>query len=163
MMGNMLEYKGYHTKVEFDAESKVLRGIIEGINDYIDFESDSIQSITEEFHRAVDDYLEFCKEVGKEPEKEYRGSFNIRISSELHRKMALHAFVDGVSLNSEIEKAIAEYVEKREDRLDGLSDSVSRSTKTVRMAKDNAGIETDKKVDSNSAIIIPLFDQRAYK
>ena len=45
-----------------------------------------IQNVEKEFHEAVDDYLEFCKEVGKEPDKEYKGSFNVRISLELHKK-----------------------------------------------------------------------------
>lgn len=97
-----MEYKGYHTKIEFDAESKTLRGKIEGINDYIDFEASDILNIKLEFHAAVDDYLEFCKEVGKDPEREYKGTFNVRISPELHKKLALRAFKDGCSLNAEV-------------------------------------------------------------
>ena len=58
-MKNLMEYKGYHTKIEFDAESMSLRGKIEGINDYIDFESEDISNIEKEFHAAVDDYLKF--------------------------------------------------------------------------------------------------------
>ena len=72
MMNNMMKYKGYHAKIEFDAESMTLRGKIEGINDYVDFEAGDIFSIEVEFHSAVDDYLEYCKEVGKDPEKEYK-------------------------------------------------------------------------------------------
>ena len=56
-MNNMMEYKGYHTKIEFDAESMTLRGKIEGINDYVDFEAGDISSIEVEFHSAVDDFL----------------------------------------------------------------------------------------------------------
>lgn len=66
--GNILEYKGYHTRVEYDAESNSLRGKIEGILDYIDFESNDLKTVEEEFRAAVDDYLDFCKEVGKTPE-----------------------------------------------------------------------------------------------
>ena len=54
------------------------------------------------FYAAVDDYLEFCKEVGKDPEREYKGTFNVRISPELHKKLALRAFKDGCSLNAEV-------------------------------------------------------------
>lgn len=68
-MRNLLEYKGYHTKIEFDTDTMTLRGKIEGINDYIDFEAADVSDIEKEFHSAVDDYIEFCKEVGKEPEK----------------------------------------------------------------------------------------------
>ena len=124
MMENIMEYKGYYTKIEFVAETMTLRGKIEGISDYIDFESDDVFHIEEEFHAAVDEYLEFCKEVGKEPEKEYKGTFNIRISPELHKKVALCAFRDGCSLNAEIEKAIASFVNNKSYRAQMLSDNI---------------------------------------
>ena len=109
-MKNVLEYKGYHTRIEFDSESLVVRGKIEGIKDFVDFESSDLTSIEKEFHAAVDDYLEFCKEVGKEPDKEYKGTFNIRISPELHKKLAVVALINGDTLNATVEKAITEYV-----------------------------------------------------
>ena len=71
-MGNIIEYKGYYAKVEFDAESETFRGKIERINDYIDFETKNYSNIEKEFRMAVDDYLEFCREAGKEPEKGYK-------------------------------------------------------------------------------------------
>ena len=88
MKNNILEYKGYHTKIEFDSEGLVLKGKIEGISDFVNFECENIKDVEKEFQEAVDDYLEFCKEVGKEPDKEYKGTFNIRISPKLHRKLA---------------------------------------------------------------------------
>lgn len=109
-MKNILEYKGYHTKIEFDSESLVVRGKIEGIKDFVDFESADMTNIEEEFHAAIDEYLEFCKEVGKEPDKEYKGTFNIRIAPELHKKLAVVAMINGDTLNATVEKAIAEYV-----------------------------------------------------
>lgn len=107
---NILEYKGYHTKIEFDSEDFVLRGKIEGIGDLVDFECEDIKDVEKEFHEAVDDYLEFCKEVGKEPEKEYKGTFNVRISPELHKRLAVVALKHGDTLNASVEKAIQEYV-----------------------------------------------------
>ena len=109
-MKNLLEYKGYHAKIEFDSEDLVLRGKIEGIKDLVNFESTDISTVEEEFHAAVDDYLEFCKEVGKEPDKEYRGTFNIRISPDLHKKLAIVAMQNGDTLNATVEKAIVNYV-----------------------------------------------------
>lgn len=105
MKNNILEYKGYHTKVEFDSEGFVLRGKIEGINDLVNFECANIQELEKEFHEAVDDYLEFCKEVGKEPDKEYKGTFNVRINPELHKKLAVLAMKNGDTLNASVEKA----------------------------------------------------------
>lgn len=111
MKKNVLEYKGYHTIIEFDAETFVLHGKIEGINDFVNFESNDPKMIEEEFHIAVDDYLEFCKAVGKEPDKEYKGTFNIRIKPDLHKKLAVLSSKTGESLNTTVERAIQKYVE----------------------------------------------------
>lgn len=110
MKNNILEYKGYHTKVEFDSDGLVLRGKIEGINDLVNFECEDIKDVEKEFREAVDDYLEFCKEMGKEPDKEYKGTFNIRINPQLHKKLATVAMKNGDTLNACVEKAIQEYV-----------------------------------------------------
>lgn len=109
-MKNILEYKGYHTRVELDLDSMTLRGKIEGINDYVDFQAADIGQVETEFHSAVDDYLIFCEEVGKKPEKEYKGTFNVRITPELHKNLALVAFKDGCSLNAEVERAISMFL-----------------------------------------------------
>lgn len=110
MKNSILEYKGYHTTIEFDAETFTLRGKIDGIDDYVDFESDNPASIEQEFHDAVDEYLAFCEEVGKEPDKEYKGTFNVRIQPDLHKKLALLAYKNGESLNTTVEKAIESYL-----------------------------------------------------
>ena len=88
----------------------VLRGKVEGINDLVTFESESAEEIEMEFHSAVDDYLAFCEEVGKEPEKTYKGTFNVRIKPELHKVLASFAFKHGETLNATVEKAIEAFV-----------------------------------------------------
>ena len=60
---NRFNYKGYYTLIHFDSEDKVLYGKIEGIDDLVTFESDSAKEIEKEFHDAVDDWLEFRKEL----------------------------------------------------------------------------------------------------
>ena len=62
---NILEYRGYHTKIEYNSSDFTYRGKIEGIDDLVNFESENLKDIEKEFHKAVDDYLEFCKEVSK--------------------------------------------------------------------------------------------------
>lgn len=76
----------------------------------MDFQTSNIANVEKEFHCAVDDYLIFCSEVGKEPEKEYKGTFNVRIKPELHKNLAFKALEDGDSLNKAVEKAIAVYL-----------------------------------------------------
>lgn len=110
-MKNVLEYKGYLAKIEYSVEDRVLYGKIEGIKDLVNFESDSIDQIEYEFHCAVDDYLEMCEELGEKPDKAYSGTFNVRISPVLHRKIAMKAIKHGETLNSTVEKAIEAYTD----------------------------------------------------
>ena len=124
-MKNILEYKGYHAKIEIDLEAGILYGKIEGIRDLVNFESETIENLETEFHLAVDDYLEFCEEVGKIPEKEYKGTFNVRISPDLHRQAALLAFKNEESLNQTVEKAIQAYVKGKSQTEITLSKTIS--------------------------------------
>ncbi len=64
-----------------------------------------------DFEGAVDEYLETCAELGKEPEKAYKGMFNVRISPTLHRKLAIFSASNGKTLNSTVEEAIRNYIE----------------------------------------------------
>lgn len=152
MKNNIFEYKGYHTKIEFDAEDLILRGKIEGISDLVNFECESMQDVEKEFHAAVDDYLAFCEEVGKIPEKEYKGTFNVRISPDLHRKLAMYASKNGETLNSAVESAIAEYVQGGKQEL--LRTSIDQLTEVINStpAYTNTG-----KIGHNSNIIYPNF------
>ena len=108
--GSYLHYKDYIGSVEFSEEDAVFHGKIVGIKALITFEGDSVSAITEDFHQAVDEYLESCAEDGREPEKPFKGSFNVRIGTELHRKAALAASARGVSLNTLVEDAIRQAV-----------------------------------------------------
>ncbi len=109
-MSNVLTYKGYSTRIEYSKEDNVLFGKIEGIADLVDFESANVEGVEDAFHEAVDDYLKFCAEVGKEPDKEYKGSFNVRVAPELHRALDLEAHKEGISMNQFIEKALSSYI-----------------------------------------------------
>jgi predicted HicB family RNase H-like nuclease len=104
--GSYLRYKNYTGNVEFSEEDAVFHGKILGIKSLITFEGDSVDAITSDFHKAVDEYLKWCAAKRKEPEKPFKGSFNVRISTDLHRKLALTASAQGVSLNSLVENVI---------------------------------------------------------
>ncbi len=107
-MKNVLEYKGYYTKVEYSAEDKVLHGKIEGINDLVTFECKNAKDVEKEFHTAVDDYLIFCEENNTPPNKPYRGVFNVRINPELHKLAAMEAAMEGITLNQFVAQAVEE-------------------------------------------------------
>ena len=108
--GNYLNYKNYTGNVCFSEEDAVFHGKVVGIKALISFEGDSVSAITDDFHKAVDEYLKFCAAKGKEPEKPFKGSFNVRISADLHRKLAITATTRGVSLNTLVEDAIRQTV-----------------------------------------------------
>lgn len=65
-MSNVLQYKGYTTRVEYCVEDEVLYGKIEGISDLVNFYADTPREVEKNFHEAVDDYIDFCRETGKE-------------------------------------------------------------------------------------------------
>ena len=105
-----LHYKNYVGSVEFSEEDAVFHGKVIGIKPLLSFEGDSVSALIEDFHNAVDEYLEFCAEKGKQPEKPFKGSFNVRIGVDLHRKAAQVAAMRGVSLNMLVEDAIRQAV-----------------------------------------------------
>lgn len=61
-----------------------------GIHSLISYEGESTRELLDNFHDAVDDYLEICKAEGKEPEVTFIGSFNIRLSPDLHKKLFIY-------------------------------------------------------------------------
>lgn len=105
-MANMLAYKGYHGSVKFSAEDNLLVGSVIGIRDSLNFHGNSIEEITQSFHDSVDGYLEMCEAFGRSPDKEYKGSFNVRISPDLHRQAVLTAEQEGITLNQFVQNAI---------------------------------------------------------
>ncbi len=107
-MSNTLKYRGYHGQIEFSAEDNLFIGHVIGIQDSLNFHGSSIDEITSSFHDCIDGYLEMCKTFGREPDKEYKGSFNVRISPQLHRSAAIQAEAAGKSLNQFIQEAIEE-------------------------------------------------------
>ena len=105
-MSRMMEYNGYHAQIEYDAEDELFVGKVYGIADSLNFHGTSVSELEEMFHQSIDNYLAMCAEVGKTPEKEFKGSFNVRISPELHREISLHAAEEGITLNQYVLKAL---------------------------------------------------------
>ena len=105
-MNNTMEYKGYVGSVEFSEEDALFYGKVLGIRALISYEGTNAAELVADFHSAVDDYLELCVQSGTEPEKAYKGSFNVRISPELHKQAVIAAMSHNMSLNSFVETSI---------------------------------------------------------
>ncbi len=110
MMNNLLEYKGYYGTVEYSTADNILFGKVMGVNSLISFEGESVQKLKDDFESAVDDYIEMCAERNIEPEKAYKGSFNVRVSPELHKTLALYSASHNQTLNATVEEAIRQHV-----------------------------------------------------
>ena len=78
MKKSMLEYKGYHATIEFDAEDNIFVGKVFGITDSLNFHGTSVDELETSFHNCIENYLEMCKRYNKKPNKEFKGSFNVR-------------------------------------------------------------------------------------
>lgn len=105
-MNNTMEYKGYVGSVEFSEADALFFGKVMGIRALISYEGENAHNLVEDFHSAVEDYLAMCDAEGIEPEKAYKGSFNIRISPELHKQAVITATARQMSLNSFVESSI---------------------------------------------------------
>ncbi|MBR1853715.1 MAG: type II toxin-antitoxin system HicB family antitoxin [Lachnospiraceae bacterium] len=111
-MSDMLTYKLYNGTVEYSKEDKCLFGKVVGIKSLISYEGNSIQELEEDFQKTVDEYIEECRKQGVEPEKPYKGTFNVRISPDLHRNASIYAIEHEKSLNSVVEEAISNMLMK---------------------------------------------------
>lgn len=111
-MSSLLSYKNYNGTVEYSKEDNCLYGKVIGIKSLLSYEGDSVKELEEDFQNAIDNYLEDCEERNIEPEQPYKGTFNIRISPELHRNIAVYAIEHGKSLNAVVEEAIGKMVVK---------------------------------------------------
>jgi len=116
-MSNVLTYKGYSGSVEFSAEDNVFFGKIIGINDLVNFEGASVAELKTSFEEAVEDYLDTCKELNKEPEKTFKGSFNVRVPSDLHREAFVIAQKNNITLNELVKRSLKYAVEHERELL----------------------------------------------
>ena len=96
--------------MEYSKEDGCLFGKVTGIKSLLSYEGDSVRELEKDFQNVIDEYLRDCEEKGIEPEQPYKGTFNVRISPELHRIVAVYAMEHGKSLNAVVEEAIGNMV-----------------------------------------------------
>lgn len=94
-----MEYKGYKALVQFDEDDKIFTGRVLGIADIIGFHGSSVKELEKSFKVAIDDYIQHCKKIGKNPDKEFSGTIYIRTNPDLHRDLSIEAEKEGKSLN----------------------------------------------------------------
>lgn len=110
-MSKVLEYNGFIGSVDFSLEDQILFGSLLHINDLVTYEGETIQELEKAFQEAVEEYIELCKECDKEPEKPFKGVFNVRVSPETHKKAVFEAEKRGMTLNQFVGEAIQKSIE----------------------------------------------------
>lgn len=110
MMKDLLTYKGFIGSVHFSADDQVFFGKVEGINDLVTFEGKTVKELIDAFHYMTDEHVKDCEKENIPIEKSYKGSFNIRLAPDLHRRLSVRAKMKGVSLNQFINEALASVI-----------------------------------------------------
>jgi len=100
----MLEYKGYIGTIE--AEDGVFLGRVAGLRDVITFEGTTFAGVERAFRDSIDDYLAFCAQRGEPADRPYSGRIPLRVSPDTHRRAAMRAQSEGLSLNQWIAQRI---------------------------------------------------------
>ena len=110
-MIDVLNYKGFIGSVRFSAQDDVFFGKVEGVNDLITFEGNTVKDLKDAFVYVIDEHIKDCESENIPVEKSYKGSFNIRLTPDLHRRAAIMAKAQGSTLNSFVKKAIEQQLE----------------------------------------------------
>ena len=63
-MTNIMTYKGYSARIEYDDEDGIFTGRLAGIRDGVGFHADTVEALRDAFHEAVEDYIETCAKIG---------------------------------------------------------------------------------------------------
>lgn len=101
-----MEYKGYIGHVEYDHDAEIFHGQVINTKDVITFQGKSVEELKEEFINSLDVYLDFCKQLGQEPEKPFSGRLVLRLPPEIHRNAYMAAKKSGLSLNKWITSCV---------------------------------------------------------
>jgi len=102
----MLNYKGYAGQLEVDEEAGLIFGRVLGIRDVVTFKGNTVVEAKQAFQDSIDDYLEFCQELGQEPEKAFLGKLPLRTTPERHRKLFIAATKAGKSINAWMDETL---------------------------------------------------------
>ena len=102
----MMEYRGYRAAIEFDDSIEMFHGRVIGTRDIITFQGKSVDDLRQALAQSIDDYLEFCGETGRPPEKPLSGKFLVRGTPDLQRRLLEMAAQEGVSFNAYVTRTL---------------------------------------------------------
>ena len=110
-MSNIIKYKGYWAEIRYSDEDECFWGCIEGLkNTSISFEGETVKELKKDFRDAVNTYISGCKANNEEPQKQCKGSLNVRLGAELHSKAKIKSMEKNISINELIKNAVIAYL-----------------------------------------------------
>lgn len=140
-MSDILKYKGYEGTVEVDMTLGICRGRVLFIKDLITFEAESPKKLRAEFEAAVDDYLETCHGLKREPQRPASGQFSVRTDPQIHMDAIRRAIHDDTSLNSVVISALKCYLYSKTE--------INNNYVVVK------NVETGHVVTTNESAVVP--------
>jgi predicted HicB family RNase H-like nuclease len=108
----MLHYKGYTGYLEIDTESGMLFGRVLDIRDVVTFKGETVAKAKQAFEESVDDYLEFCQELGQEPNRPFSGKLPFRTTPNNHQKIFIAATKAQKSINAWMDEVLIKAAEE---------------------------------------------------
>ena len=138
-MKKLLHYKGFDGSIEISIDDNCLHGKILFIDDLVTYEAETPAQLQSEFEAAVEDYLATCEELGRVPNKPLSGTFNVRIGSELHQKVARYAAASNSSINEVVKHALDECVKANDPK-----EVIHRHFHHIYYYEDNYNVDIDK-------------------
>jgi predicted HicB family RNase H-like nuclease len=102
----IFSYKGYTGEVEIDGEADVLAGHVVDIQDVVTFEGETVAEVKQAFRDSIDDYLDFCQELGQKANKPFSGKLAFRTTPEHHRQFYILAKNSGKSVNTWMDETL---------------------------------------------------------
>ena len=105
-MKNVMTYKGYMARIEFDQRDNIFVGNIIGIVDNITFHGETVKQRRADFQAAIDHYMADCEATGRTPLKAASGKLMLRVSPEIHARALAIAKISGKSLNQWAEEVL---------------------------------------------------------
>ena len=107
---SIMTVDGYRARIEYDPELDRFRGEILGLNGGADFYGKNPRALRAEFRKSLQVFLAVCAEKGLDPRRQFSGKFNLRISPELHERLAIVAQAEGKSINLVAQEALQQRV-----------------------------------------------------
>ena len=103
---NIMSYKGYTARMDFDIEDKIIVGRVLDIDDIITFHGASVTDFEAAFHSAVNSYIAACEQLGQTAERPASGRLMLRVDPSVHAAAVKASARSGQSLNNWAEKAL---------------------------------------------------------